>query len=132
MKWALCLSRTSGFAPFQVWYTRRDFAGRHPDLVRAFNAATIRGWEDYLTTDPSAVHAEILRRNPRTSEALLNYSRTQLIERKLVTGETGSPIGSLDPTRLARQIEQIDRDRYSDAAGESRRSFRPGPYFSPK
>ena len=99
----------SGFSPYQVWYTRRDFAARQPALVKAFNAATIRGWQAYLFEDPTAVHDEILRRNPRTSRALLEYSREQLIALNLVTGESGDPdaIGRLDPARLARQIEQL-------------------------
>lgn len=99
----------SGFSPYQVWYTRKDFAARHPDLVRAFNAATIQGWQDYLFGDPSAIHAEILRRNPRTNLELLEYSRAQIIERKLVTGPHGGKdaIGTIDARRLQRQIEQL-------------------------
>jgi NitT/TauT family transport system substrate-binding protein len=99
----------SGFAPYQVWYTRRSYADRHPERVRAFNAATIAGWRDYLFGDPSAVHEEILRRNPRTSLALLEYSRGQLLARELVTGPGGDPatIGRLDPARLQAQIDEL-------------------------
>lgn len=118
----------SGFSPYQVWYTRRDFATRHPDLVRAFNAATIRGWQAYLFGDAEAVHDEILRRNPRTSRALLEYSRAQLIALHLVTGEGDDParIGRLDPARLARQIEQLH------AVGILEQAFDPGILYDPE
>jgi len=99
----------SGFSPYQVWYARRSFARQHPELVAAFNRATIRGWQDYLFEDPGDVHAEILRRNSRTSVELLEYSRAQLVERELVTGPGGTKesIGTIDPVRLASQIQQL-------------------------
>ncbi|HZZ20868.1 MAG TPA: ABC transporter substrate-binding protein, partial [Opitutaceae bacterium] len=38
----------SGFDPYRVIYTSRKFAREHPEAVRAFIAASLKGWADFL------------------------------------------------------------------------------------
>jgi len=88
---------------------RRELARNSPELVRAFVAATLRGWEDYLNGDPSPADALILECNPQMSQRQLDYSRAALIEHALVAGfpEKGERIGSLDTERIQREIDRL-------------------------
>ncbi len=45
------LISSSGYDPYRVSFTTRDFAAQHPDLVAKFVRASIRGWKAYLS-DP--------------------------------------------------------------------------------
>lgn len=99
----------SGFAPYRVWYCRTDLARQHPDVVRAFNHATIQGWHDYLFGDPSAANAMIAERNPKMDPEFMEFSRNAMIANHLVTGDPGTQagIGRIDPERLETQIRQL-------------------------
>ena len=95
----------SGFDSYHVIICRRELAQARPDVVRAFLAASIRGWRDYLEGDPAPAHALILERNPQTSRALLEFSRSEMILRSLVTGDPAldEGIGRISLARLAKQ-----------------------------
>ena len=87
----------SGYDPYHVVYARRDFAEAHPDLVRGFVRASLRGWKDYLEGDPTPAHEEILRRNPAMTQELMAFGRRAIRERGLFGGEEA---GRIDPRRL--------------------------------
>lgn len=103
----------SGYEAYHAIFTRRELLRSEPELVKAFVAATLRGWQDYIEGDPSAAHEEILRRNPQSSAELLTYSREQMIARKLVAGDParGDALGRLRYSRLQAQIAaMVDAD----------------------
>ncbi|MEY4690749.1 MAG: hypothetical protein RIT19_1074 [Verrucomicrobiota bacterium] len=87
----------SGFDPYRVFFTRRDYLKDHPDRVRAFVRASVRGWGEYLD-DPTAVHAEIRRRNPELTPAKMAYSHRALKDGSFVGGDLAKGEG---PGRLA-------------------------------
>jgi len=88
---------------------RRELARNSPELVRAFVAATLRGWEDYLSGDPTPANTLILERNPQMSQGQLDYSRAALLEHSLVSGfpEKGECIGVIDLERIQREIDRL-------------------------
>lgn len=98
----------SGYDCYQVIFCRRELIRESPEVVRAFVAASIRGWRDYVTSDPAPAHALILERNPQTSAELLAFSRGEMIQRKLVQGDSakGEGIGQLSLERLA-ELQRI-------------------------
>jgi len=97
----------SGFDAYHALFCRRELARAEPETVRAFVAASIRGWQDYLDGDPAPAHALILRRNPQMTPGLLAFSRGELIARALVRGDParGESIGHLELSRIVEQIE---------------------------
>jgi NitT/TauT family transport system substrate-binding protein len=101
----------SGFDCYHVVFTRRDFLRNAPDTVRAFVQASIRGWRDYLGNDPAPAHAAILQRNPEMTPELLTFSRSEMIARKLVSGDPtkGEDIGRLSAERIGDEIETLLR-----------------------
>lgn len=99
----------SGYDPYHTIICRRELIRTSPDMVKAFVAASIRGWHDYLEGDPAPAHALILQRNPAMSTGQMEYSRQALIAHALVTGDPahGEHIGLLSIKRIQQQIDVL-------------------------
>lgn len=99
----------SGYEAYHTIFTRREFLRNEPAVVRAFVAASMRGWAGYLAGDPAETHAEIMRRNAQISPELLEYSRDQMISLRLVTGDEarGDAPGRVRRSRLEGQITAL-------------------------
>jgi NitT/TauT family transport system substrate-binding protein len=99
----------SGYDPYHTLMCRRELARTSPEVVRAFVAASIRGWRDYLEGDPAPAHALIQQRNPQMSSGQLAYSRQALLTHALVTGDParGEGIGEISVARIQQQIEVL-------------------------
>lgn len=83
----------------------------HPAQTRAFLAAYIRGWADYISGDPTAAHAAMRRVNPKVSDEFCLFSRQMIIDEKLVVGRAAggeSKIGRIEPARFATQLSQLE------------------------
>lgn len=99
----------SGHDSYHAIFCRRELVRGSPDVVRAFVHASIRGWQDYIQADPGPAHAVILKRNPQMTAALLEFSRSELILRRLVQGdsEKGEGIGQLSLARLEQEMQSL-------------------------
>ena len=89
--------------------TSKRLATDRPELVRAFVAASIDGWRDYLNGDPAPGNALILRDNPEMTAELLAYGRAKMNEYGIV--ESGdaktSGIGAMTAARWQAFFEQM-------------------------
>lgn len=101
--------RDAGYDSYHGIFCRKETVRNSPEVVRAFVAATARGWADYLAGDPSPAHAEILKRNPQITLALLEFTRGEIIQRRLAHGDAakGEALGQLSLDRIAREIETL-------------------------
>ena len=99
----------SGYDVYHTIFCRRELARMEPAVVRAFVAASIRGWRDYLTGDPAPAHGLILKRNAQMTPEQLAFSRSELILRGLVSGDAarGEDIGQISLTRLSEEIDVL-------------------------
>jgi NitT/TauT family transport system substrate-binding protein len=104
----LLLTET-GFSPYRVWFTSRDFIAKHPDAVRAFTTASIRGWRDYLDGDRQQADAMISALNKQLNPGFIAYSVAAMREHQLVAGNPaqGEAVGRIDPARIATEIAQL-------------------------
>lgn len=101
----------AGFDAYTVICANRDWAARHPGQVRAFMAAYIRGWEDYLYGDPTPAHELMKQVNPKNTDAFLAYSRRMILDEKLVIGRVDGSVGQIgrvSEARFANQIQQLE------------------------
>ena len=71
------LISSSGYDPYRVQFTRRDFAAQHADVVQKFVRATIRGWQDYMK-NPDPVNRYLLTINPALNPAQEAYTAQAL------------------------------------------------------
>ncbi len=97
----------SGFSPYRVWYTSRRYAAANPGIVRAFTAASIRGWIDYLEGDPAPANELIAAANPKMDASFMAFGIDAMRRHRLVQGDPGEEPGLITRARLALQIEQL-------------------------
>lgn len=99
----------SGYDPYRVIYTSRKFAAEHPDRVRAFVAASIKGWDTFMGDDPSAAKTMIASRNEAMHTEFMDFTIAAMRESKLVSGDAtkGERTGLLQRARLASMGQRL-------------------------
>ncbi|KAA6457593.1 ABC transporter substrate-binding protein [Acidobacteria bacterium AB60] len=98
----------SGYDPYRVQFTTRQFAAQHPDVVAKFVRASILGWRDYLK-DPGPTNAYLLTLNPALNPAQESYTAEALKRGAFITGSKGdeSDIGVMSPERWRKNYMQL-------------------------
>lgn len=98
-----------GFAPYRVWYTNKEFAAQNPEVARAFTAASIRGWREYMTGDRAEADAMIRGLNKQITPEFGDYCVGVMRDRQLVAGDPalGETTGQIDPARTTTLIGQL-------------------------
>jgi NitT/TauT family transport system substrate-binding protein len=104
----LLLSET-GFSPYRVWFAKQSFIAEHPDVVRAFTAASIRGWREYIAGDHAEADARIAALNPKMEPEFMEYSEKAMRDFQLVTGDPahGEAVGQILRSRVEQQVKQL-------------------------
>jgi len=101
----------SGFDPYRVIYTRREFAAKEPETLRRFAAASLRGSADFLHGDPAPAFAALAQVNRLMTPDVMTFSLGELKTRRLVEGrvERGERPGLITRERLAAQIAALQQ-----------------------
>lgn len=76
---------------------RGPYLRDNPETVRAFVAASIKGWQDYLWGDPKPGNTLILKDNAEMTQELLDYA-IDAIKANGMAG-TAENVGRMDPAR---------------------------------
>jgi len=99
----------SGFDPYRLLVGNADFVKSHPNITRAFVAASIRGWKEYLYGDPGPANRMILSRNVQMNEDFIGFGIRAMRQYHLVDGDAakGEAIGRLSHARLQEQIDAL-------------------------
>jgi NitT/TauT family transport system substrate-binding protein len=99
---------SSGYDPYRVQFTTREFAARHPDIVARFVRASIRGWQEYLR-NPGPTNALLLKLNPALNPAQETYSAQALRDGGFVTASdaSGAQTGRMTAARWTATYEQL-------------------------
>ena len=111
------LIANTGYNPYRVVYANTAFARQHPDVVRAFVAATLRGWRDFLEGDPTPGKRLIVARNPGMTEDFMRFSMEAMRENHFPSGDPalGEKLGLITPKRMQEQVAIFTRIRALDA-----------------
>lgn len=98
----------SGFDPYRVIYANRSFAQKNPEAVKAFVAASIRGWESYMAGPREKAHAMIREKNPKMTEEFMAYSISAMKDNHLIAGEgPDQATGLIIHSRIQDTIDQL-------------------------
>ncbi len=99
----------SGFKPYRIFYTTQRFARENPEAVRAFLAASIRGWDDFLGGDPAPGKRLIASRNEQMTIEFMAFTIDALKANRLVSGDPakGEQTGLLTRKRLQEQMDTL-------------------------
>jgi len=102
------LISSSGYDPYRVQFTTRDFATQHPDIVAKFVRASIHGWQDYLK-NPAPTDTYLLKLNPALNSAQEAYTSQALRDGGFVTGgdPSGAQIGRMVASRWQASYDQL-------------------------
>ncbi len=102
------LISSSGYDPYRVQFTTREFAAQHADVVTKFVQASIRGWEDYLR-DPAATNAYLLKLNPALDPAQEAYTAQALRGGAFITDANAAQpqTGTMNSARWQSEYEQL-------------------------
>ena len=102
------LISSSGYDPYRVQFTTREFALQHPDVVQKFVRASIRGWQEYLR-NPDATNAHLLQLNPALNPAQVAYTAKALRDGGFVNGgdPSGTQIGRMTAERWQTGFDQL-------------------------
>ncbi|MFG1347087.1 ABC transporter substrate-binding protein [Xanthobacter autotrophicus DSM 431] len=84
-----------------------DFAKAHPDVVKGFVKATVKGLID-TAKDPKAAIQSVMKRNETADEAIELARLEMALRDNIVTDWVkANGIGDVDPARLAKSIDQV-------------------------
>jgi len=97
----------TGYDPYRVFFTRRDYLNQHPDVVQKFVHATIQGWKEYLR-NPGPANALILKVNPAQNPQQMQYSLQALKDGGFITGVPGG-----DSFDSHAQVGKMTADRWA-------------------
>lgn len=84
---------------------RGDYLKSNGVTVKAFVAATILGWQDYLWGDPKPGNALILRDNSEMTPALLSYAINAIKSNEMAGDRTD--VGTMDPATWQRFYSEM-------------------------
>jgi NitT/TauT family transport system substrate-binding protein len=100
----LLVSET-GYNPYRVMFTTRDFLRQHPETVAAFVRASLRGWRDYLN-DPDAAHNVIAKLNPALNREWMRFSWQALRDGGFISGDDDNQVGQMTAERWTTMYNQ--------------------------
>jgi NitT/TauT family transport system substrate-binding protein len=105
------LIANSGYNPYRVVYANTAYVRAHPAAVRAFVAATLRGWRDYLAGDDAPAKRIIFARNAAMTEDFLAFSTGAMRDNRFVTGDParGERLGLMTRRRMQEQVDLFVR-----------------------
>jgi NitT/TauT family transport system substrate-binding protein len=103
------LIASDAYEPYRVMFTGTEFLAKHPDVVGKFVRASVRGWVDYLTGDPTPANQLLVAKRSDLSPEFMAYSIKAMNEYKLVAGDPqkGEVVGQLTAARLEKQIKLL-------------------------
>ena len=98
----------SGYDPYRVSFTSRDYLAQHPDVIAKSVRASIRGWQSYLR-DPAATNTALIKLNPALNPAQETYTAQALRDGGFVTGTeaTSDQTGRMTPARWQATYDQL-------------------------
>jgi NitT/TauT family transport system substrate-binding protein len=102
------LISSSGYDPYRVQFTTRDFALQNPDVVTKFVRASVRGWQEYLR-NPGLTNAYLLTLNPALNPAQEAYTAQALRDGHFVDGDdpSGARVGRMTAERWQTSFDQL-------------------------
>lgn len=106
---ALLIAQPGAYEPYRVMFTSDAFLIEHPEVVRRFVRASLRGWVDYLTGDPTPGNNLIKAVRSDLPDEFFAYSIKAMKDYQLVLGDParGEKMGQLTAARLETQLKLL-------------------------
>jgi NitT/TauT family transport system substrate-binding protein len=97
------------YDPYRVMFAGTAYLDRSPEIVRRFVRASVKGWREYLTGDPSPANEALRKLRPDLPPEFMAYSRAAMRDDALVLGDParGERMGLLTRARLEQEINLL-------------------------
>lgn len=98
----------TGYQPYRVFFTSKQFLVEHPEIVAKFVKASIQGWKNYLA-DPAMVDAQLSKLNPNMNPEQMKFSIDTLRQNHFIDGP-GTPeshLGHFTAERWSTTYKQL-------------------------
>ncbi|HET6294312.1 MAG TPA: ABC transporter substrate-binding protein, partial [Kribbella sp.] len=95
--------------------TRTDLAKEHPDQVKRFTGALLKGLQDTID-DPKAA-AETLKKYVPTTDVAVATEELTLMKKYVKPGDFNGALGEVDVTRVQKVIDQLEEAKQITPAG---------------
>jgi len=98
----------TGYQPYRVFFTSKQFLAEHPEIVAKFVKASIQGWKNYLA-DPAMVDTQLSKLNPNMNPEQMKFSIDTLRQNHFIDGP-GTPeshLGHFTAERWATTYKQL-------------------------
>lgn len=98
-----------GYEAYRVIFAGDGYLAENPEVVRRFVRASLRGWIDYLTGDPSPANALLKQLRPDLPEEFFAFSIQAMKEYQLVLGDSarGEKMGQITRDRIETQLRLL-------------------------
>lgn len=98
----------AGYDPYRIFFTSQRFASEHPEVVKKFVRASLRGWGEYLR-DPAPANEAISRLNPAMNPEQMAFIHKALVDGQFVTGKDSehATLGSFSSDRWTSSYKQL-------------------------
>ncbi len=99
----------SGFDPYRHVYTTEAEVTENPELVRKFIRASLRGWQDFMTGDPTPAFTLIMQSNPQQTLPLMQEILAEMKRYNLTDGDVskGEKLGQYNKARIRKMLTQL-------------------------
>ena len=99
----------SGFDPYRHVYTNQKMIDENPEVVAAFTRASLRGWKDFMESDPMPAFELIIASNPQQNVEVMTQIRDEMKIYNLTEGnaQVGEELGQYNKARVRKVIEQL-------------------------
>jgi NitT/TauT family transport system substrate-binding protein len=99
----------SGYNPYRCLLTTRHFLADHPRAVRAFIAASLKGWKDFMEGDPNPALKLISSRNDQITNDEMHFAIDAMRDQQIVAGrpDLGERLGLMTRGRLEEQARLL-------------------------
>jgi NitT/TauT family transport system substrate-binding protein len=101
----------SGYNPYRIIFGTQAYVNAHQEAVRRFIAASLHGWDDFMTGDASVAKTLIAKLNENMATDLMDYSIGAMRDQHIVYGkkEAGERLGLMTRARMQEQVEVLAR-----------------------
>ncbi len=115
----------SGFDPYRHVYTSEKLIAEKPEVVEAFIRASIKGWADFVSSDPTPAFEAIRASNPQQTMDIMAEIHTEMLKYNLTHGDeaAGETLGQYNKARLRKVFQQMEDMGLIDKSVDLESSF---------
>ena len=102
----------SGYSAAATLFTTDEWLKKNPEVLAKFLKAYARGWENYITQDPTPAHNLMKKDNPKLDDGFLTWCRQQMIDSRIAADESkGENYGVLSRKQVQSEIDSLEETK---------------------